>query len=225
VLIRGIGPSLTGSGLQNVLGDPTLELFTQANTSLAINDNWKTAQEAEIAATGLAPQNDLESALIRSLPPGQYTAVLSGRNGGSGIGLVEIYDLDAAGDASLANISTRGFVGVGDNVLIGGFIVGSGEGPIGVVRAIGPSLINFGIANALLDPTIELHNGNGDEIGFNDNWKDGQTSAATRAIGLTPTDDREAALVASLNPGNYTVIVRGKNNTTGVALVEAYRIP
>jgi phospholipase/lecithinase/hemolysin len=225
VLIRGIGPSLTGSGLQNVLVDPTLELFNGANASLAINDNWKTSQEAEIAATGLAPQNDLESAVIRTLPPGQYTAVLAGRNGGSGIGLVEIYDLDAAGDASLANISTRGFVGGGDNVLIGGFIVGSGEGPIGVVRAIGPSLINFGIANPLLDPTIELHNGNGDEIGSNDNWKEAQTSAATLAVGLTPADDREAALVAPLNPGNYTVIVRGKNNTTGVALVEAYRIP
>ncbi|HTG44779.1 MAG TPA: hypothetical protein VK633_09630, partial [Verrucomicrobiae bacterium] len=225
VLIRGIGPSLTGSGLQDVLADPTLEIFNQANTSLAINDNWKTTQEMEIAATGIQPENDLESAIIWTLPPGQYTAVLAGRNGGVGNSLLEVYDLDPAVDAALANISTRGFVGVGDNVLIGGFIVGTGEGPIVTVRAIGPSLINSGITNPLLDPTIELHNGNGDGIGFNDNWKDTQESAATRATGLGPADDREAALVASLAPGNYTVIVRGKNNTTGVALVEAYRIP
>ncbi|MFZ1221148.1 MAG: SGNH/GDSL hydrolase family protein [Chthoniobacterales bacterium] len=225
VLIRGIGPSLTGSGLQDVVADPTLELFDQANTSLAVNDNWKTNQEAEIAATGIPPQNDLESAIIRTLPPGHYTAVLAGRNGGGGNGLVEVYDLDAAVDASLANLSTRGFVGGGDNVMIGGLIVGAGEGPIVTVRAIGPSLLNSGIANPLVDPTLALHNGNGDEIGFNDNWKDTQSSAATRAVGFVPADDREAALVASLNPGNYTVIVRGKNNATGVALVEAYSIP
>ncbi|HKP04261.1 MAG TPA: SGNH/GDSL hydrolase family protein [Chthoniobacterales bacterium] len=224
VLLRGIGPSLTGSGVPDVLANPTLELFDSANSSLATNDNWRTTQESEIAATGLAPTNDLESAIIRTLAPGSYTAVLAGQNGGNGNGLVEVYDLDTAPGATLANISTRGFVGVGNNVLIGGLIIGSGQGPIVAMRAIGPSLLNAGITHPLLDPTIELHNGNGDEIEFNDDWKDTQT-AAIRAIGLTPADDREATIVASLEPGNYTVIVRGRNNTTGVALVEAYRIP
>lgn len=225
VLIRGIGPSLTASNVPDVLADPNLELFDSANTSLARNGNWRTTQESEIAMTGLPPTHDLESAIVRTLAPGAYTAVLTGHDGGTGTGLVEVYDLDTAAGANLANISTRGFVGLGDNVLIGGLIIGSGEGPIVALRAIGPSLLKAGIAHPLLDPTIELHNGNGDEIGVNDNWKDTQTSAAVRAIGLTPGDDREAALAASLDPGNYTVIVRGKSNTTGIALVEAYRIP
>jgi phospholipase/lecithinase/hemolysin len=224
LLIRGIGPSLTGSGVPDVLADPRLELFDSANTSLATNDNWRATQESEIAATGLAPTNDFESALIRTVAPGSYTAVLAGHDANTGNGLVEVYDLDSAADATLANISTRGFVGVNGNVLIGGLIIGSGPGPIVAMRAIGPSLSAAGIAHPLLDPTIELHNGNGDQIQFNDDWKNSQ-AAAIRAIGLTPADDREATIVASLDPGNYTVIVRGKGNTTGVALVEAYRVP
>lgn len=229
VYIRGLGPSLTGNNVPDVLADPIIELFDQANTSLMRNDNWRTTQEGEITATGNPPKNNFESAIIRTLNPGQYSVVLagnnSGTNSGTGNGLIEVYDLDAAADATLANISTRGFVGMGDNVLIGGFIVGSGGDAIVVVRALGPSLISAGITNPLLDPTIELHNGNGDVIGFNDNWKDTQASSAIRATGLMPTDDRESAIVASLAPGNYTAVIRGKTNTTGVALVEAYRVP
>ncbi|MEY2558177.1 MAG: hypothetical protein QOE34_1602, partial [Verrucomicrobiota bacterium] len=144
--------------------------------------------------------------------------------GSSGIGVAEVYDLESNTSSTLANVSTRGFVGAGDNAMIGGVIIGSGENPIVVLRAIGPTLTNSGITNPLLDPTIELHDGNGTVIGFNDNWKDGQPQAVV-ATQFAPFDDRESVIVAFLAPGNYTAIVRGKADTTGVALVEAYRIP
>jgi hypothetical protein len=175
-------------------------------------------------ATGIPPQNDLESAIVAILPPGRYTAVLAGKNGTTGNGLAEIYDLESGTSSTLANLSTRGFVGTGDNIMIGGLIIGSGDSPITVVRAMGPSLTSSGIANPLLDPTIELHDGNGAVIGFNDNWKDNQVQAVL-ATQLAPADDRESAIVAFLAPGNYTAVVHGKGNVTGVALVEAYSLP
>ena len=225
VIIRGIGPSLVSSGVPTALADPTLTLFDQGGAVLMTNDNWRDSQAAEIIATGIPPQNDLESAIIATLAPGHYTAALAGKNDGIGNGLVEVYDLESGSSSTLANLSTRGFVGVGDNVMIGSLIIGSGDSAIVVVRAIGPSLAGSGIANPLLDPTIELHDGNGAVIGFNDNWNDSQVQAV-RATQLAPTDDHEAAIVTPfLTPGNYTAVVRGKNDTTGVALVEAYRLP
>jgi len=188
------------------------------------NDNWQDTQAAEIMATGIPPQNPLESAIVATLPPGSYTAALSGTSGGTGNGLVEVYDLEGSTSSTLSNLSTRGYVGTDDNVMIGSFIIGPGDSPIIVVRAIGPSLAASGITDPLLDPTIELHDGNGAVIGFNDNWNDPQVQAV-RATQLAPTDDHESAIVTPfLTPGNYTAIVRGNNNTTGVALVEAYRI-
>ena len=171
----------------------------------------------------LAPSNDAESAIVATLNPGAYTAILRGQNNGTGIGLVEVYDLDPTGNSTLANISTRGFVGTGDDVIISGFIVGTGEYPIMEVRAIGPSLMSSGVAAPLLDPTLELYDLNGTLLASDDDWRDGQESAI-QASGLAPSDDRESAIMASLGPGNYTAVVRGKNNTTGVALVEAYRL-
>ena len=225
VLIRGIGPSLAANGVPSPLADPTLTLFDNAGNTLMTNDNWRDSQATEIMATGIPPQNDLESAIVATLPPGHYTTVLAGKNGTTGNGLVEVYDLESGTSSTLANLSTRGFVGAGDNVMIGSLIIGSGDSPIVLLRAIGPTLASSGIANPLLDPTIELHDGNGAVIGFNDNWKDFQVQAV-RATQLAPTDDREAAIVAPfLTPGNYTAVVRGKNGATGVALVEAYRIP
>lgn len=224
VLIRGIGPSLSASGVPNALADPTLSLFDTNNNSLATNDNWKQSQQAEIMATGIAPKDDLESAILYSLPPGRYTAILAGKNNGTGNGLIEVYDLEPGSDAMLGNVSTRGFVGTGDNAMIGGVIIGSGESPIVVLRAIGPTLASSGVSNPLLDPTIELHDGSGAVIAFDDNWRDSQQQAV-RATQLPPADDREAAIVAFLAPGNYTAVVRGKGDTTGVALVEAYRVP
>ena len=223
VILRAIGPSLGNRGVQRPLADPTLTLYNSAGTPLTSNDNWRDTQQAEIQATGLAPQFNFESAIVRTLAPGAYTAVLRGKNAGTGIGLVEVFDLNSAANSLLANISTRGFVGTGENVLIAGFVVGAGDKPVIVARAIGPSLRNFAIAGALLDPTLQLHDKNGALIASNDNWKQTQDSAIA-GCGLAPSDTRESAIVRSLAPGPYTAIVRGKNNSTGVALVEAFRI-
>lgn len=223
VLLRGIGPSLAGSRVPGPLADPTLTLFDGAGTQLQANDNWRDSQQAEIIATGIPPQNDLESAMVITVAPGHYTAALAGRNGMTGNGLVEVFDLEPA-NSTLANLSTRGFVGTGDDVLIGGLIIGDGDSPILVVRAIGPSLASSGIANPLLDPTLEIYDGNGTLLAFNDDWIDFDTQAVNATL-LAPSDDRESAFVAAfLTPGNYTAVVRGKAGTTGVALVEAYRV-
>jgi hypothetical protein len=152
------------------LTDPALTLFDDTGSTILTNNDWRDSQEAEIIATGIPPQNDLESAIVATLPPGKYTAALAGRNDGIGNGLVEVYDLEPNNSSTLANLSTRGYVGTNDNVMIGSFIIGSGESPILVVRAIGPSLADAGIADPLPNPTIELHDGNGAVIGFNDNW-------------------------------------------------------
>ncbi len=224
VLLRGMGPSLSASGVPAVLGNPTLTLRDESGATLLTNNDWQDSQAAEIIATGIAPPDDLESAIVATLAPGRYTAVLAGDNDTIGNGLVEIYDLEPETNSTLANLSTRGFVGIGDNVMIGGLIIGSGDLPIVVLRAIGPSLAGSGIATPLLDPTIELYDGNGAVIGFNDNWQDSQLQAV-RATQLAPTDDRESTIVAFLDPGNYTVIVRGENGSSGVSLVEAYRVP
>ena len=234
VIIRGIGPSLNGVGV--TLSDPTLELH-QGSTTIATNDNWKTrsdgtSQQAEIEATTIPPTNDLESAILMTLSPGAYTAILSGKNGGTGVGLVEVYDLAPAANSQLANISTRGFVDTGDNVMIGGLIVGGGSmgGNARVlVRAIGPSLSNSGVQGALQDPTLELHDGNGATTATNDNWKINEQTqqsqeAEVRATMIPPSNDLESAIVTTLSPGPYTAIVRGKNHGTGIGLVEVYNL-
>ena len=234
VMIRGIGPSLNGVGV--TLSDPTLELH-QGNTTLTTNDNWKTKsdgtnQQAEIEATTIPPANDLESAIVMTLSPGTYSAILAGKNGGTGVGVVEVYDLGQAANSRLGNISTRGFVDTGDNVMIGGLIVAGGN--VGasakvLVRALGPSLGNSGVQGALQDPTLELHNASGTTVASNDDWKtkpDGSSQQAEiEATTLAPTNDLESALVQTLPSGNYTAIVRGKNNTTGVGLIETYNLP
>lgn len=232
VIIRGIGPSLNGVGV--TLSDPTLELH-QGSITLATNDNWKIndqtgqSQEADIRATTIPPTNELESAIVMTLSPGAYTAILAGKNGGTGVGLVEVYDLAQGANSKLANISTRGFVDTDNNVMIGGLIVGNGAG-VGVakviVRALGPSVP---LAGVLADPTLELHDGSGTTLATNDNWKindqTGQSQEADiRATTVPPTNDLESALIATLSPGNYTAIVRGKNNTIGVGLVEVYNL-
>ena len=225
VIIRGIGPSLSAF-FSNALADPTLELF-QGSTSLQSNNNWKSDQQAEIEATGIAPSSDVESAIVRTLPPGAYSAVLKGNGGAEGIGVVEVYDLDQTADSKLANIATRGFVETDNGVMIGGLIVGPSSGVGGtkvVVRALGPSLANFGISGTLSDPTLDLVNASGTILRSNDDWKSSQ-QAEIEPTGLAPSIDAESALVQTVGPGNYTAIVRGKGNTTGVALVEVYDVP
>ena len=224
VILRAIGPSLAGFGILDPLADPVLELHGSDGSLITTNDNWKDTQQSEIEATGLQPQNDLEAAIVRTLDPGSYTAIVSGNGGTTGVGLVEVYDLDQAVDSILANISTRGFVQTGDNVMIGGFILGGGDdGAEVLIRAIGPSLTQFGVTGALADPTLELHNANGDLAGSNDNWKSLQ-QAEIEATGLAPQDDAESALVAELAPGSYTAIVAGRDGSVGVGLVEVYAL-
>jgi endonuclease/exonuclease/phosphatase family metal-dependent hydrolase len=232
LLIRGIGPSLASAGVSDALADPKLELYDSSGHIIAANDNWKQTQQQAIEGTGAAPTNDLEPAIVTTLPADgrSYTAVLSGNNSGQGIGLVEVYDLAPGTSSKLANISTRAYVGSGDDALIGGFIAGPGATGATkvIVRAIGPTLTSNGIGNALPDPTITLYDGNGGKLVFNDDWKvreDGSSQQAEiEATTIPPKDDRESAIVSTLAPGNYTAIVRGKNSGTGVALVEAYNL-
>jgi hypothetical protein len=232
VLIRAIGPSLAQFGITDPLPDPTLELRDSAK-KFGGDDNWRDdpVQEAAILATGIPPTNDLESAIVAALDPGQYTATVRGTNNTTGIGLVEVYDLrtgslDDSGNAKLGNISTRGFVETGDKVMIGGFIIGPPPTSRGVViRAIGPSLARFGIKDPLADPTLELRDGNGALLVANNDWQDDPTQAAElTAAGLAPTDPLESALITTLPSGNYTAVVAGPNHTTGVALVEVYAL-
>jgi phospholipase/lecithinase/hemolysin len=228
LLIRGIGPSLAPNGLPTLLANPTLTLFDSAGNVKMTNDDWRNSPDAaEITNTGIPPMNDLESAIIATLTPGQYTVQMAGKDGGTGVGLVEVYDLESGATSALANLSTRGFVSPGANVLIGGLIVGSGESPIFVLRALGPSMGNAaGVRDVLYDPTLELYDGNGVTIAFDDNWSIGYYPQL-RATNLAPSTFEESAIVAPfLTPGNYTAIVRGKGQSPGgVALIEVYRIP
>ncbi|HVF70100.1 MAG TPA: hypothetical protein VM940_00645 [Chthoniobacterales bacterium] len=221
VILRAIGPSLAVDG---PLPNPYLELRGPSGL-IAANDNWKTDQEAEITATTIPPSNDLESAIVATLPANGtgYTAVVRGANDETGIGVVEAYDLDTAADSRLANISTRGLVESGDNVLIGGFIV-NGNGARVVARAIGPSLQQSGITNALPDPALTLFNSNGAAVASCNNWKDTQETAVTQS-GLAPQHNLEAAIVATLPNGPYTAVVNAQNGQPGVGLVEIYSVP
>jgi hypothetical protein len=228
VVLRGIGPSLAPNFGTGALQDPILELRDSSGALIASNDNWMTdPAHDEINSKGLAPANNLESALSQTLPVGSYTAILRGKNNGTGIGLIELYDVDTNTTATLANISMRGYVDRGDNVVIGGFIINGdpidGEGGKVVVRGIGPSLTQSGITGALPDPTLELYNVFGWRLASNDNWRDTQ-AAAIQGAGLAPRNQRESAILATLSSGAYTAILRGKSNTTGVGLIEVYSI-
>jgi hypothetical protein len=205
------------------LADPTLELRAGDGSLIIANDNWKDTQQVEISATGLQPPNDVESAILQMLAPGNYTAIEKGKNSATGLGLVEVYDIDKAFDTTLTNISTRGFVDIGQNVMIGGCISGNGIVRV-LVRALGPTLTQFHVPNVLADPTLEIHDANGAVITTNDNWADSQ-QAEIQATGLAPPDPKESAIILVRPPGNTTAIVAGKNNTIGNALVEAYILP
>ena len=230
VLIRAIGPSLTGHGVAGALADTVLAVFSGPN-SIASNDNWRDSQEAEILATQIPPANDLESAVVLDLLPGDYTAWVYGTVDtlpfpgdprGRGVALVEVYDLEPDSSVRLANLSTRAPVRTGENVLIGGFIVGDGSVNV-LVRAIGPSLGTGGAPGPLQDPTLGMYDADGNLIGVNDDWQEDQR-AAIKETGIPPTDPRESAILKTLTPGNYTAILRGKNDSIGRALVEIYMI-
>ena len=239
VIIRAIGPELTQYGITNALANPRLELYNGTNTLIGSNDNWQTTvlggvipsnQASVIQNSGHAPAVANESAIIADLQPGNYTAVVRGVNNASGVALVEVYDLSPTASSSLRNISTRSAVETGQNLMIGGFVVQGAGAKRVIIRAIGPELTQHGISNALADPHLELHNGTGALIASNDNWQTtipGGVIAANQVTdiqnsGHAPTSANESAIIANLHPGNYTAIVRGVNNTAGVALVEVY---
>jgi hypothetical protein len=241
VIIRAIGPGLIPFGVPDPLADPRLELHDGTGTLIASNDNWVTTiiggiitsdQVAAIRASGYAPGNVMESAMIVSLPPGNYTAIVRGVNNTTGVGLVDVYDLSTSATSILGNISTRAFVQTDDNVMIGGFIVQGTQPKRVILRAIGPELSQYGVANVLPDPTLELHDRTGALIASNDNWQHtiiGGIITSDQVHDIqnsrhAPTDPRESAIIANLPPGKYTGIVRGKNIITGVALVEVYDI-
>jgi hypothetical protein len=219
VILRAIGPPI-GAG---VLEDPILDLHGANGNTLQTNDDWRYGPELEIEASTLAPVGDYDSAIIATLGSGNYTAIIHGYAHSTGVALVEAYDLDLGGGSRLAQISTRGHVRTGDEILIGGFILSNGATNV-LLRAIGPELTAFGVSNALQDPTLELRDGNGALVEGNDDWKSDNQEAIT-ATGAAPTNDRESAIVRTLVPGAYTALVRGKDNTTGIALVEIYRLP
>ena len=239
VIIRALGPELTQYGIPNALANPALELHSAGGALIASNDNWMhtiiggiitTDQVVAIRASGHAPSDPRESAIIADLPAGNYTAIVRGVNNMIGVALVEVYDLNPDTDSFLSNISTRSFVQTGDNVMIGGFIVAGTELKRVIVRAIGPELTQYDIPNVLANPTLELHDGSGALIASNDNWTHtiiggiitSDQRSDIRNSGYAPGDGRESAIIADLPAGNYTAIVRGANNTTGVALVEVY---
>jgi hypothetical protein len=224
LIVRAIGPSLRQRGVADAALDPTLALQDAAQNVIATNDDWRIPNEAEIQATALPPEDDREAAIVTTLQPGAYTAVVTGKGGTSGVALVEIYDLQPDSETKLANISTRGSVGTGEAVMIGGFIVGSTNAARSnvVVRAIGPSLASAGIVDALQDPALELRDQDGQIVIANNDWKDSQ-QAELETSGLRPSHDRESAALATLVAGAYTVVVAGKNEGTGVGLIEVYK--
>jgi hypothetical protein len=221
VVLRAIGPSLAAFGVRGALQDPTISLHDATGAVIASNDNWRTAI-GDIQATGFAPSDDREAAVVATLAPGAYTAVVSGVSGGQGIALFELYDADPA-NSRIGNISTRGNVAIGDNVMIGGFVIGGNQPSQVVVRALGPSLSAYGIGGALADPILEVYDSRGSLIYVNDDWRSNQMQEIV-ATSLAPSNDLEAAIVATLQPGSYTAIVRSAQGSTGIGLVEVYNL-
>ncbi len=230
ILARALGPSLTARGVPGALADPTLELVPQNGGPSFVNDDWQSGDAAAVQATGIPPQDPRESALVQTLAPGAYTAILRSKNDTPGVGLVELYDLNPTAPVRFANLSSRGFVGRDNDVMIGGVIIGRGQGVNGAgsiratFRGIGPSLSGRGVNEPLLDPEMLVFDANGTVLATNDDWREGPAAAELQTLNLAPTDDREAALILNVIQGNYTAVVRGKGNTTGVALVEAFSL-
>jgi hypothetical protein len=227
VAVRGIGPSLGGFGISDPLNDPTISLRDSNGLVILANDNWQddSLQASQLTALGLAPTNAKESALVASLQPAAYTAILAGNNQGAGVGLMEIYDTNADANSQLANISTRGLVRTGENVMIGGFILGGNNTTRIVVRGIGPSLAQFGLSPVLADPTLELHDSNGATLIANDDWQNDPVAAAQlSAAGFALSDPKESGIFTSLPAGQFTAILAGKTSGIGIGLVEIYNL-
>jgi hypothetical protein len=226
VVVRGMGPALAAFGIPDFLADPVLELHGSNGSLIMKNDNWKDDQRSQIEGTLYQPNDDRESVILATLPPDAYTAILTGKNNTTGVGVVEVFDNNSALDSQLANISTRGFVQGGNSVMIGGFILGNGTGNSRIaIRGLGPSLSQFGLSNFLPDPTLEIRDSNGSVLVANDNWLDDPVSAAQlTANGLNLSDQKESGIFTSLPSGSFTAILAGKNGTIGIGIVEIYNL-
>jgi hypothetical protein len=224
-VLRALGPSLSGFGLSDVLADPVLSVYDSSGTLVTSNDNWQSdVNHFVVESNGLAPANLEESAIARYMAPGAYTVIVTGRDATPGIGLVELYDISTPANAKFVNMSTRGSVGTGDNVLISGFIVGDVDSATVVVRALGPTLATYEVSGVLSDPTLTIYDSNGSVIASNDNWQDDPNASLVQKNGLTPPNALESALVLRLPAGAYTAVVRGANGATGVGLAEVYTL-
>jgi arylsulfate sulfotransferase len=226
IVLRVLGPSLSGFGLSDVLSDPVLSVYDSSGTLITSNDNWQSdPNHFEVQANGLTPPSLLEPAIARTLAPGAYTAIVRGNDQTPGIALVEAYDVSpSSGNSKLGNISTRGSVGTGDNVLISGFIIGDVDSSTVIVRALGPSLASFGVSGVLSDPQLTIYDSTGSAIISNDNWQDNINAIDVQKNGLAPANPSESALVLHLPAGKYTAVVSGANGSTGVALAEVYTL-
>jgi hypothetical protein len=225
VALRVLGPSLNNSGVTGTLADPVLTLYDSTGNVIATNDDWESDPgAAELTADGLAPGDPVEAATLQTLAPGSYTLTATGKDLASGIGLVEAYDLSPETDSKLANISTRGNVGTGDDVLISGFIVGDVNNATVIIRGIGPSLAAFDVSDPLANPTLTIHDANGSSIATNDDWEEDQYKLDISKDGLAPSDPLEAATILHLPAGSYTVILSGVAGGVGVALAEVYNL-
>lgn len=229
VIVRAIGPSMAaadGTPLAGTLQDPVLELHGPDGALIAPNDNWKDNQQEAIEESNLAPKDERESAIVATLAPEAYTAVVEGKNSESGIALVEIYDISQDVPTRLANLSTRALVQTKDNVMIGGFIVaGAGGNSNVIVRALGPSLADYGVPGPLSDPLLDIRNKDGTRLTSNDNWQDDANAAKVNEHGLAPAKDVESAIYLDVPPGEYTAVMSGANGESGVGLVEIYHLP
>ena len=224
ILVRALGPTLAGYGVANVLSDPVLELHDSSGATIATNNDWQTgSQVSQISSSGYAPNNGSEPALIATLPGGSYTVVVRGYNNATGVGLVEVYELDTL-SSRLSNISTRGQVGTDQSVLIAGLIIDGSTSKKLIIRALGPSLSAppFSLSGTISNPVLELRDNAGSLLASNDDWGTGTQAAAISSSGHAPPNAKESAIIATLPTGNYTAIIRGVNNSTGIALVDAY---
>lgn len=226
LVFRALGPSLTDGGVAGALSDPVLSLYDSTGALVATNDDFASDPGmGEITAQGLAPSNAAEAATVQRLAPGAYTVVVSGKAGATGVALVEVYDLSQNSNSTLSNISTRGFVGTGDDVLISGFIIGSRNDETAVVRALGPSLADASVSGVLSNPLLKIYDNNGTLLATNDDWMSDPGASTIEAVGLAPTNTSEAATLLNLTPGSYTAVVSGVAGGSGVGLVEVYNLP
>jgi hypothetical protein len=227
VAIVGTGPSLAAYGIANPLPNPSLTLVRSSDQAIiATNDDWPSGAGAvAMAASGFAPTNPLEAGLHVTLPPGAYTAILSGVGSATGIGVAAVYEVDRP-ESPLANISTRGQVRSGNDVMIGGFVIQGTQPQTVAIVGTGPSLSAYGIANPLPNPTITLvRTSDQAVIATNDNWSGATNAAQIQVSGFAPSNPLESALLVTLQPGAYTAIMSGVGGTTGTGIVAVYAVP